>query len=92
MRFFHHPKVAAALSSMGACDCKPRSRVGQSARDGEKPPGAGHAIALILTMIDELDARADYEVLERAGDEDFIRKLKGTHPSCDVNGPSPLTS
>jgi hypothetical protein len=57
----------------------------ESSRRCEKLPGPWNALEFVLTAFDKLDARADYEVLDRARDQYLSGIGQSSHAGCDVN-------
>src|SRR3954470_3462762 len=57
-----------------------------SALNREQAPLAGHALELVRAAVGELEAGADHEVLDRAGDEHLAGRGLGADASADVHG------
>src|SRR5215510_9652689 len=53
---------------------------------GKEAPRVRNALEFVLAALAERDAGARDEILDRAGDQDFVGTRQGTDASGDVNG------
>ena len=57
-----------------------------STLDREDTPGVGHALELVVTAIDERDARSGHEVNHGSRYKNFVGSCDRADPLRDVNG------